>query len=215
MSKNMNQMISPVELFDTLVGSSGNLKNYGYHKEVTVGGKKCVAIIIGSHRYLVAVENVISSIPWYTNTSDDLSEIVPYTKGKAGAVTTAEVDSPVCNYSDYNNLDKLTQDIISAASVKSVTTGIAATAVRECILGGLRWNLPNFEVMYYMFKNYDTFFNPSGTYKLGNNVFWLPYSQSVAGSWGFGVNSSSAAVVVFTARTGSVESCRALPVSLF
>lgn len=215
MSKNMNQMISPVELFNTLVGSSGNLKDYGYHKEVTVGGKKCVAIIIGSHRYLVAVENVISSIPWYTNTTDDLSEIVPYTKGKAGAVTTAEVDSPVCNYSDYNNLDKLTQDIISAASVKSVTTGIAATAVRECTLGGLRWNLPNFEVMYYMFKNYDTFFNPSGTYKLGNNVFWLPYSQSVKVSWCFSVYSSSNASVYYDPRTYSLENYRALPVSLF
>lgn len=215
MSKNMNQMISPVELFNTLVGASGNLRDYGYHKEVTVGGKKCVAIIIGSHRYLVAVENVISSIPWYTNTTDDLSEIVPYTKGKTGVVTTAEVDSPVCNYSDYNNLDKLTQDIISAASVNSVTTEIAATAVRKCTLGGLRWNLPNFEVMYYMFKNYDTFFNPSGTYKLGDNAFWLPYSQSVAFSWYFGVGSSSDAGVVCTARTGSLEGFRALPVSLF
>ena len=213
------ESISPIQPqlseIDILRDRLNGNRNSEYHEEVVIDGKRCVAIVTNGHRYLVAIDSVIKGVPWYSNQKDDLTQFVPYTKGDWGNVYESLVDTPVCNYSDYYELDKLTQNIISAATDNKVKSKIAATEVRKLKLGGLRWNLPNFEVMNYMFKRYDEFFNPEGKYKLGNNVFWLPYSYSVTGSWYFLVYSSSLARVNYNTRAISNEFFRALPVSLF
>jgi hypothetical protein len=181
---------------------------------MTISGKKCVAIIIGSHRYLVAIDDSksLQSVVWWPNDTDDISEWVPYVRGYGSSGSPNIPASPVCNFSDYYELDKLTLNILVAAEMKNISGPLAARSVRLVTTGGLRWNLPNFEVMYYMFKNYSTFFDPNGTYKLGNDLFWLPYSNSISLSWLFKVNSSTNTTIGGYDRT---DSGRILPVTTF
>lgn len=43
MSKSLTKVISPIGLLNTMIDSLGDIKNYDYHEEVVIDGKKCVA----------------------------------------------------------------------------------------------------------------------------------------------------------------------------
>lgn len=157
-----------------------------------IDGHEVIKATINNHKYIIALADAFKT-KWKSSTAD-ISSYAPYipTSNTGGDWTFEDGKDQllVCNFSDYYRLDEINQQILVGSNDKNITS--AATEVRKLKIGDYRWNIANFEVLNFLYENYDELFaNSPIVQDSSTNNIWLPYANSSSNCWKVSITSAT------------------------
>lgn len=220
MSVKLNQCITTQNLLSVL---------HGQHENVTIEGNDYGLITIGSRRYLIDYRRSSYGLKWY---SDDTTRLDYISKAGSGtAVNMLPMNNLCMPYLDSdqvrsNSWEDALKSTTTLYNIITSRSGIspnnrvkyAGFYVNSLNTLGLRWSLPNYELISYILNEIDDQYNnhkfrdwlldSTGWYDImytrGEIYFWLPFASGSSErslAWIYGCQSQSGTDFTYSDRT--------------